>query len=158
MGYNPKDKKFVPPPTQDRGCEYHGDGHDFNLKGKSTKTSGSDYNSFEKDSGLHGNFSEKDASMEYLRGRNKEGQSVSHYSATSREARLHTGSGGTAYDGRPIPEVYHPATSQGSVPPDAVVYKNDMKSRNDSLPYEQDTSSSNDKTTKPIAKHIKSKE
>lgn len=150
-------EKFQPKPAGGYDSKQHGEGHDFNTKGKITSNSGSDYHDLgRKDSGLHGNFAEKDASLAYLRDRNKQGQVVQHFSGTSRESKLLTGGGSTAYDTMPIPEVYHPATSQGSVPPDAVVYKSDVKSRNESMPYEQDTESN--KTTKPIAKHIKSKE
>jgi len=70
-------------------------------------------------------FLRKDSSLEYLRARNKDGQSVESNNATHRESRLKTGAGVTAYDGRPIPEVYKPATSQGSVPPDAVEISNE---------------------------------
>lgn len=123
-------------PKQCGGYEgtYHGDAHDFNTKGKITKVEGSDYASLDRpDSGLHGNFAEKDAQIAYLNERNRKGQQVANFSATSREAVMKTGGGVTAYDSMPIPETYRAATSQGSVPPDAIQYKTDPKVRNENV-------------------------
>jgi len=133
----------------------NGKGHDFNLKGKVTKTEGSDYNDFRKDSGLHGNFSEKDSSLEYLRNRNKEGQSVANYSATQRQSRIHTEGGVTAYDSMPIPETYKPATSQGNCLHNAVQYDVEIKDRNEGDAYDTDTESN--KLMGKMTKHLKSK-
>ena len=135
----------------------NGDSHNFNIKGKVTSNSGSDYHSFGRaDSGLHGNFADKDASLAYLRDRNKQGIEVKHFSGTTQHAKLKIGNGSTAFDGRPIPEVYQPATSNGTIDPNAVVYKATVKSRQEPMPYQQNVESN--KTTKPIAKHIKEKE
>lgn len=118
-------KKTQPAKAGDHGtgCNYNGDAHDFNTKGKVTSNAGSDYHDVHrKDSGLHGNFAEKDAQAAYLRDRGMKGQRVMNYSATSEESRLHTHNvGPTAYNNRPIDEVYKPATSQHVPPADAVV-------------------------------------
>lgn len=156
-GYKDRpDSKFQPASLEKRDANYMGSGHDFNTKGKITSNSDSDYHNLGgKNSGLHGNFAEKDASLDYLRNRNKQGQQVQHFSATSRESVLKTMGGSTAYDPMPIPEVYHPATSQGPVPPDAVEYKTDKKDRHEELPYTQDTESN--KLTRKIVKHLETK-
>ena len=162
-GYKQRPESYYQPAKlSDRTREGQANGkqfgqeHDFNIKGKSVNTEGSDYHDpGRKTSGLHGNFAEKDASMEYLRARNKEGQEVRHYSANSREARLKTFGGVTAYDSRPVPETYKPATSQGEVPSNAISYKTEEKQRNDTPPMTEDTMSN--KQTSPIAKHIKNK-
>lgn len=90
----------------------HGDAHEFNIKGKVTNQ-GSDYsNPGDPSSGLHGNFSEKDASIAYLKDRCIKGQEINHFSGGQRHSRLHTYNGGsTAYNGNPIGQVYEPATS-----------------------------------------------
>lgn len=155
-GYNPKDSKYRPPEIKERDSKDHGDAHDFNIKGKSINTEGSDYNDLgRKSSGLYGNFAEKDASMAYLRDRNKQGQMVQHFSGTERQSRLTTGGGVTAYDALPIPEVYQPATSNGPINPNAIVYKSEMKERQPQPAYEQDTESN--KLTKDQTKHLKQK-
>lgn len=159
MDYRPKDSKYKPPEVEERDSNVNGSQgaiQDFNKQGKVTNVSGSDYNDFRKNSGLYGNFAEKDASMDYLRGRNKEGQRIKNYSGTNELSELRTGGGVTAYDARPIPEVYHPATSQGPISPNAVVYNTTDKNRQPVQPYTQDTES--DKLTEDQTKHIKSKE
>lgn len=151
------DAKFQPKPCGGYEGTYHGDTHDFNIKGKITNTSGSDYHDQSRqNSGLHGNFDEKDASLEYLRARNKDGQEIRNFSGTKDLARLRTQGGATAYDPMPIPEVYKPATSQGKVPPNAVQYNTEQKSRQPKQVYVQDTESN--KLTKDIIEHVKSKE
>lgn len=150
------DSKFQPKPCGGYDSVQHGDAHDFNVKGKINGVGESDYHNLgAANSGLHGNFAEKDASMEYLRERNKQGQQVQHFNATSREAVLKTMGGSTAYDPMPIPEVYKPATSQGPIPPNAIQYKTDVKTRNEEEPYTQDTMSN--KLTKKIVKHLETK-
>lgn len=150
------DSKFQPDVAGGYDANYNGDTHEFNIKGKITNVSGSDYHDGARgNSGLYGNFAEKDASMEYLRNRNKDGQEIRNYNATSEMAKLKTGGGATAYDSMPIPEVYKPATSQGSVPPNAIEYRTKDKDRNISFPKEQDTSGNN--LTEDITKHVKSK-
>jgi len=139
-----------------RNGNYNGDAHDFNTKGKSTSNSGSDYHDVaRKDSGLHGNFAEKDASMAYLRERNKLGQEVNHFSAGSLQSRLKTEGGPTAYDSMPIHEVYKPATSQGEVHPNAIQYNVESKDRNESDKWVEDTFSN--KTKQDITQHLKTK-
>lgn len=156
---NSPDAKFRPPAVPTREFNQVADKVVFNEKGKVTNTKGSDYHDLSrKDSGLYGNFSEKDASLDYLRGRNKDGQRIRNYSGNSLNSELRTGAGSTAYDGRPIPEVYKPATSQGSVPPNAVVYTSIEKTRNDSLPKQQNTSAESDSLTEDQTKHLKAKE
>lgn len=158
MGYNPKDSKYRPPEVKDRDSNENGDAqHDFNKEGKIVNVKGSDYEDVSRqNSGLYGNFAEKDASMEYLRARNKEGMEVRNYSGTKELSRLKVGGGSTAYDNTPIPEVYHPATSQGPINPNAVVYKTEQKDRYAVQPFTQDTES--DKLTQDQTKHLKSKE
>jgi hypothetical protein len=135
---------------------FNGDGHDHNWKGRSVNTAGSDYHDGGRPtSGLHGNFAEKDASMEYLRERNRSGQEVRHYSGTNEQSRLKTFGGATGYDTTPIPEVYKSATSQGEVPPNAVEYKTNKKDRNADMPDQQNVESSS--LTSRITKHIKNK-
>lgn len=159
MSYSPKDSKYKPPEVKKRDAAEHGTpSSQFNEKGKITSNQGSDYHDYgRKDSGLYGNFAEKDASMEYLRGRNKDGQRIRSYHATEMNSELKIGGGATAFDSMPIPEVYHPATSQGSVPPNAIVYKQEMKDRNASLPKEQVTSPGDDHLTEDQTKHLKDK-
>lgn len=131
-GYKNRDESmYQPAKLSDRerdgqasDCQYHGDGHDFNIKGKVTSTSGSDYHDYGRpDSGLHGNFAEKDASMAYLKERGMKGQVVKNYNGTQEQVRMHTNNVGlTAYNSRPISEVYKPATSQDVPPVEAVVH------------------------------------
>jgi hypothetical protein len=149
------------PASTGQGDNYSGNwngtpSHDHNYKGRSINTEGSDYNDLgRKSSGLHGNFAEKDASMEYLRERNKQGQSVANFSGTERQSRIHTQGGGTAYNGMPIPEVYKPATSQGNCLPNAVEYKTEKKDRNMSNGYETDSESN--KLMGKMVKNLKAK-
>lgn len=163
MSYNPKDSKYRPPEVKDRDYKKNGSSattggvNDFNKKGKIESIEGSDYHEYgRKTSGLYGNFAEKDASMEYLRGRNKEGQRIRSYSGTNLNGELKTGAGVTAFDAMPIPETYHPATSQGSIPPNAVVYETTEKTRNKNL-KQQVTSPGDDHLTEDQTKHLKSK-
>ena len=84
----------------------------FNEKDKVT----SEYDNYQRLSGSdkpYGNFAEKNASISRL-------DMVGKNSANS----------GTAYNGKPIPETYKPATSEGVPNADAVVYKNIEKDRN----------------------------
>lgn len=96
------------------GNTNYGDAHEFNQHSFGTNTGGSDYHDTGRpDSGLHGNFAQKDASVEYLRNRGKEGMEIRHFSGTHEQARIKTENQGvTAYPNRPIDEVYKPATSQ----------------------------------------------
>lgn len=144
-GYKNRDESFYQPAKlSDReregqsDCSYHGDGHDFNIKGKVTAMGGS-YADMSPGSGMDGNYSDKDSSLEYLRNRNKQGQMVQAFTATERHSRMTTGGGATAYDSMPIPEVYKPATSHGAVPPDAIEYKTEQKDRNVSTVPEEKT-------------------
>lgn len=108
----------------------NGDGHDFNLKGKVTSNAESCYHDMSAGSGSYGNFAEKDASLAYLKERGKKGQEIRSYSGTTQHAKLKRHDhGGTAYDTRPIAEVYEPATSNGKVPSDAVEYNTKKKTR-----------------------------
>lgn len=109
--------------------DFNGGQHGFNYKGKVTKM-GSDYMEFgKKDAQLHGNFDEKDASIAYLKERNMQGQSVSHFAGGSEESRLKTNNIGlTAYNGNPVKEVYTPATSNKVPSQDAVVRRRIEKS------------------------------
>lgn len=108
---------------------YNGSGHDFNIKGKVTLVGESCYQDFGAGSGSYGNFSQKDSSIKYLDKRNKKGMQVNQYSGLD-FTKEYIGGGVTAYDSRPIPETYTPATSNGMVDPDAVEYKTTKKSRN----------------------------
>lgn len=111
-------------------AQENGDGHDFNTKGKIASNEESCYHDLGPGSGSYGNFAEKDAQLTYLKERNKQGQEVNQYSATSRESRMKTGNVGlTAYNSKPIPEVYAPATSQDEPDANAVEYKTDLKDR-----------------------------
>ncbi len=107
--------------------KYNGDGHDFNKKGKVTSKY-SAYHDNGKESGGSGNFSQKDAQLNYLTKRGKQGQSVSKYSMDDRMSREHTGnSGATAYNSRPIDQVYQPATSHGEPASEQIVYDAEEK-------------------------------
>lgn len=135
---------------------YNGDAHDFNNAAKVTNNRGSDYHDTGRgNSGLHGNFAEKDASIEYLRNRNKDGQEVQHYSGTGLNSKLKIGGGQTAYDSMPIPEVYKPATRQGAVPANPIMYKNEIKDHNSKYSHEVDTESN--QLEQRMAAHLKSK-
>lgn len=129
--YDMHQKMSKTQPAECGGYEatYNGDGHDFNTKGKITKTSGSDYHDLaRKDSGLHGNFAEKDAQLKYLTERGNKGIEIRHYSGTEENSKHHTGNiGPTAYNSRPIAQVYKPATSQGVASADQVVYSDKTK-------------------------------
>lgn len=130
-------KKTQPAKAGDHGtgCNYNGDGHDFNTKGKITNTSGSDYHDVSrKDSGLHGNFAEKDAQAAYLRERGKQGQVVKSWTGTGENNRVHTHNiGNTAYNSRPIDEVYKPATSMDVPPANAIMRSTNTKPENKQL-------------------------
>ena len=112
------DSKTQPARVPNRPSSEHGDGHEFNIKGKITNNAGSDYHDVHRpSSGLHGNFAEKDAQLAYLTERGKKGQVIKSYTGTHENSRLHTyNTGPTAYNNKPIDEVYKPATSQ-HVPP-----------------------------------------
>lgn len=114
--------KTQPAAVPERPFSTHGDGHDFNQKGKITNNAGSDYHDVARpNSGLHGNFSEKDAQLKHLTERGKKGQVIKNFSGTNEQSRLHTyNAGSTAYNSKPIDEVYKPATSQNVPPADAV--------------------------------------
>jgi hypothetical protein len=78
-------------------------GH-FNEKAKVTENS------------ANGNFSEKDASIAYLTERGKKGITVREYKQNKMTDKYSTGNNGvTAYNSKPINQVYKPATG-GSVP------------------------------------------
>lgn len=126
-------KKTQPASVPKRDAARHGDAHDFNTQGKITNNAGSDYADVARpNSGLHGNFAEKDAQLKYLLDRNKQGQVVKNYNATTEESRLHTYNiGQTAYNSRPIDEVYKPATSQNIPPSEAIVRSTLKKPDND---------------------------
>lgn len=105
-----------------RNGSYHGDGKDFNIKGKvgSAESYYHDYGNV--NSGLCGNFEDKDKSIAYLTERGKKGMEVRHFNGTHENAKLHTyNSGPTAYNSKPIDQVYAPATSRNVPPPNAVI-------------------------------------
>jgi hypothetical protein len=123
-----------------------GDEHDFNHKGKVTSNQGSDYHDIGRgNSGLYGNFAEKDKAMEYLKNRGQKGQEVRHYNAGKMEAKMYTGAGPTAYNGNPAYETYKPATSHGAVPDEAIIRPTITRNDNPPLPVQ-------DKETKRLKK------
>ena len=127
-GFVSKDSKTQPAKCGGYEGVYNGDAHDFNIKSKVTKMGGC-YADLGCGSGMGGNYADKDASISYLKERNKKGQEVKNFSATSMESKVHTGGGLSAYNSNPIPETYKPATSQGEIDPNAVIYKNKVKDR-----------------------------
>lgn len=103
----------------------------FNYAGKSNNTKGSDYHDLGATSGLHGNFAQKDANISHLLEVNKQGVELRHYSGNKRHATIETNNiGPTAYNGRPIAEVHHPATSHGVGYQDPVAYRFNKKTTN----------------------------
>lgn len=125
-----KESKYIPckpytRPSNDLGTPTNNELGDFNTAGKSTNTAGSDYHDTARpDSGLHGNFAEKDANRQTLIERSQEGMRVQHWTGNERHAKIHTENVGlTAYNSKPIPEVYGPATSHGVPGADPVVYR-----------------------------------
>lgn len=118
--------KTQPPKVPVRPCTDNGDGHDFNEKAKVTNPGGS-----YADSGTGGGFNgaEKDASIAYLTERGKKGQVVNQFKGTERTSREHTQNVGlTAYNSRPIDEVYKPGTSRDVPPVPAIVHPYQKKS------------------------------
>lgn len=102
--------------------DLQGGQHDFNYKGKVTKMGDTFHNFGKPQSGLNGNFSDKDASNEYLRDRGLKGQRVKNYSGGNPQSIMHTNNiGVTAYNSNPINEVYRPATSNRVPSADPVV-------------------------------------
>lgn len=137
--------KASPPPYSGKGegktkAGEFGNEHEFNIKGKVTSNEGSTYHDVSNsDSGLTGNFKEKDASQEYLRERGMKGQEVRHFNATKMEARMHTGnSGGTVYNSNPVYETYHPATSNKQPSSDAVIRPRMVKPEAPTNPNQED--------------------
>lgn len=130
------EKKYIPS-TSDGTHRPNIVGHgtvgipDINEKSFGTNTKGSDYHDYGRsDSGLHGNFAQKDASVKYLKERGQRGQTIRNYSAGSLNSKHSTGNiGQTAYNSNPIPEVYKPATSNGEPDANAVVYNVEKKDR-----------------------------
>jgi len=129
------DLKSQPAKLSDRDREgqgngsYHGDAHDFNIKGKVTAMGGN-YQDLKADPNAGFNGSDKDSSISYLENRNKKGQETRQYTATTEYSRDFTGPGITAYESMPIPETYIPATSNGAPDPNAVEYNTEKKNRN----------------------------
>ncbi len=124
-----KDEKFQPAKLSDReregqknaawnvngeageGNPQYGMANKFNRASKVTKTGG-DYQNFSHDE-ERGNFSQKNSSISRLDMIDKNNPDQ-----------------GTAYNGKPIPETYKPATSHGTPDADAVQYKTIIKDRN----------------------------
>jgi len=106
------------------GTPVSGAGKEINMKAKVTSNEGSDYHDpGRSSSGLHGNFSQKDASMAYLQNRGKEGIKIRSYQGNTVHSDHTTNNMGvTAYNNQPIPEVYKPATSHDIPSPKAVRY------------------------------------
>lgn len=99
-----------------------GDMHDFNHKGKITNNSGSDYHDLGRaNSGLYGNFAEKDKQNEYLKERGMKGQEIHHFNGTNEHKKIYPGTGVTAYNTNPNYEVFSPATGHNAVPSRAVI-------------------------------------
>lgn len=126
-GFDSKDEKFQPAKLSDRERDGQGNGNWIELNNGNTygmgnkfdkadkvTNAGGSYQDFESpDPKEYGNFSEKNSSISRL---DMVGKSRSNC--------------GTAYNGRPIPETYKPATSNGVPDANAVQYKNDVKDRN----------------------------
>lgn len=127
---NHADEKTQPDQSGERGNEGSTNGylHPFNEDQKVTNVKGSMYQDF--GGGISDNFDEKDVNLNDLQARNKKGQMVTEWNATSRDKVSYDGSGLTAYNGRPIPEVYEPATSQKEPNANAVEYNTVKKDRN----------------------------
>ncbi len=104
-------------------AQYNGDGHDFNEKAKVTSP-GSSYHGY----GEGFNSTDKDASLDYMKSRNKQGIEVRDYSGTHDHKREKTKNvGATAYNSNPIAQTYSPATSNGAPDQDQVVYQTKTK-------------------------------
>jgi hypothetical protein len=123
------DAKFEPARMSDRTREgqangkQFGDAHDFNSKAKVTNP-GNGYNNTGKGAGAGFNSAEKDASIAYLKNRGEKGIVVNQFTGTHIVSRDHTNNVGvTAYNSKPIDQVYAPATSQGVPSPNQVTYK-----------------------------------
>lgn len=102
-------------------------GHDFNTKAKVTNP-GNGYNNVGAGAGAGFNGAEKDASIKYLTERGQKGQVVNQFTATHRTSKDHTQNvGTTAFNSRPIAQVYKPATSNGAPSQDQIVYKTKTK-------------------------------
>ena len=106
----------------------HGSGsHDFNIKAKVTN-SGSNYNNVGAGAGGGFNGAQKDASLKYLTERGKKGMSLQQFTATHQKSKEHTNNvGTTAFNSKPIAQVYKPATSNGAPSQDQIIYPNDTK-------------------------------
>jgi hypothetical protein len=131
-GLRPKDTKYQPS-KRDTKIEGNELGHasPFNIKGKVTSMGGDYHNQGSKSSGLNGNFGDKNASNAYLKERGKEGIKVRNFSGTNLPAEHSTGNiGQSAYNSKPIDQVYEPATSKKSLPPAApIVYNKIIKQK-----------------------------
>lgn len=131
---NHDDNKTQPAKLSNRDREdqadgsYHGFTHPFNEEQKITNTKGSSYQDF--GGGISDNFGEKDINIAALEKRNKEGNLVQYWTATHRTEADTNGEGPTAYNTKPIPETYKPATSNGVPDANAVQYETDIKDRN----------------------------
>ena len=133
-GYrNHPDEKTQPAKLSDREREGQGNAnkngylHPFNEDQKVTKVKDSMYQDF--GGGISDNFDEKDVNLSDLQARNKKGQMIQRWNATHRDD-VSYGYGGTAYNGRSIPETYEPATSNGTPDANAVQYDTVNKDRN----------------------------
>jgi hypothetical protein len=115
--------------------------HDFNYAAK-VKGMGGNYQEFGKpQAGLNFNSAEKDASLEYLKERNRKGQEVKNYSGGNYNSRLHTMNGGvTAYNSMPINEVYTPATSHKVPPAEAITHGKIIKPESQAAANQEDIS------------------
>jgi len=111
------DSKTQPPRVggypQSQNPNTLGPGANFNHTDKVTNTQGSDYHDVARPtSGLRGNFAEKDAQFERNIIQGQQGQDIKHFSGTNLINKMMTDNvGTTAYNNRPIDEVYRPATS-----------------------------------------------
>lgn len=130
-GYKSRPESFYQPARlEKREGNVNGSSHDFNTKGKITSTSESCYHNPSAGSGSYGNFAEKDAQLAYLTERGKKGAVIKQFTGGQEHSRMHTSNiGPTAYNSRPIDEVYKPATSQHVPPAEAVVYNTKKKDR-----------------------------
>ena len=118
-GFRPKDNKYQPAKLSDRNrdgqsdCKKCGSEITFNAKGKTNDPGGDYMNSGNPLSGLEGNYSEKDSSVEYLRDRGKQGITVHHFSGGNLKSKASMENHGvTAYPSSPIGQVYKPGTGQ----------------------------------------------
>ncbi len=126
-GFISKDEKSQPGKPGGHEGNYTGEYCDFNKKSKVTAPGGN-YQDF--GSGMSGNFTNKDSSLDGLKERGKKGIEVHNFTGTNESSKMTIGSGPTAYDARPIPETFIPATSNGKVDPNAVEYNTKKKDRN----------------------------